>query len=167
MAERNGPAVVAKSAVSNLSPPPVPVSWSDVARVCRKVCVLRERGQSGEAEQLRAQTLPELLAALKTPTDTDAAIAQRVESIFAVETERIANATVLAELLVPLLSEQLRGLAVPPNMISASLSPAPPPPPPPKPPARAATISIADFIDDMIAQENPPPRGGRASRQGS
>jgi hypothetical protein len=130
--------------------------------MCRRVCVLRERGQHGEAEQLRTTSLAELVAALKSPAETDATITARLETIFAAETERVANAMVLADLLVPRLTEQLRSFAPLPGMTPAAVNAAAPAMPPPKPaPARAATISIADFIDDMIAQENPPVRPAR------
>ena len=141
------------------------MEWSDVARVCRRVCVLRERGQHDEAERLRAGTLSEIVAAARTPTDTDASLADRLEATFAAEVERVANAAVLAELLVPLLSEQLRPLAssqssspvAVTDLTRAAKSPAP-----------RATASIADFIDEMIAQESPPdPSGGGAQRRAS
>jgi hypothetical protein len=137
------------------------VSWSDVARVCRRVCVLRERGQNAEAEQLRSGSLPELLSAVRTPTDTDATIAERLESVFTHEAERVADAAALAELLVPLLSEQLRSSPALQGVIPATI--VPPTPPPKKPPARRAA-SIADFIDEMIAQESPPDRSDAKRR---
>jgi hypothetical protein len=128
---------------------------------------LRERGQTDEAEQLRASSLPQLLDAVRTPSDTDATIAERLESVFSVEIDRVANAAVLAELLVPVLSEKLRvaspssiatqSVAAAPDLAAASV---------PKPaPARASTISIPDFIDDMIKQESPPERPDRGTQR--
>jgi hypothetical protein len=92
-------------------------------------------------------------------------MAERLESVFAHEAERVSNATVLAELLGPLLSDQLRLSPAAQGMISSMASarePAPPPPPT-RPPAPRPT-SIADFIDEMIAQENPPERPGSQRR---
>jgi len=148
--------------VSNFPAPTV--SWSDVARVCRRVCVLRERGLPDEAENLRAGALIELLAAVRAPADTDASVMERLEATFAVEAERVANAAVLAELLVPLLSE-VRTPALPPG-----LRPVPPAEVarPTKPVTPRTAASIADFIDEMIAQENPPNHsGGGAQRRAS
>jgi hypothetical protein len=109
-----------------------------------------------------------LIAALRRPEDSDSSVAERLDGIFALEAERVANATVLAELLVPMISEQLRtaplsqaqsplpsGAALPE---SARLA---------KPSPRVAA-SIADFIDEMIAQESPPDRsGGTTQRRAS
>lgn len=148
--------------VSNFPAPAV--TWSEVARACRRVCVLRERGLKDEAEQVRAEQVMPMVALLRTATDTDAAITERLNGVFAAEAERVANAAVLAELLVPELTGQLRSLVAP---VSAPVSPAPPPAAPvaaakPTPPRRG---SIADFIDDMIAQEDPPDRPGRGAQR--
>jgi hypothetical protein len=127
---------------------------------------LRERGQTAEAEQLHASSLPQLLDAARSPQDTDATMAERLESIFSVETDRVANAAVLAELLVPVLSEKLRA-ALPASVAKQpAAAPEVTPAPASKPaPARPATISIADFIDDMIKQESPPERPDRGSQR--
>jgi hypothetical protein len=148
--------------VSNFPAPAV--TWSDVARVCRRVCVLRERGQNEEAERLRAGELMTLLAAIRTPGDSDSATTDRLNALFATEAERVANAAVLAEMLLPMLAEQLR----PPAITAAApqeipmavvMAPVVTRPKPPRP------ASIADFIDDMIAQENPPDRPGEGTQR--
>jgi hypothetical protein len=137
-------------------------SWSDLARLCRRVCVLRERGLAADAERVRAGELTEMLAALRTPDDTEETIAQRLAATFAVEAERVANAAVLAELLAPLIAEHTRPATGPVAMRSDSTSPLPVP----KPAPRAGPLDLADFIDDMIAQERPPPsRTGPAVSQ--
>jgi hypothetical protein len=126
--------------------------------------MLRERGQSEIAERVRAGELMTLLAALRTPGDSDAAITERLNAVFAAEAERVANAAVLAEILVPMLTEQLRPLGAVP--VAAS-TPIPAPvisPPVPKPP-QPRPASIADFIDDMIAQEKPPDRPGQGTQR--
>ena len=132
--------------------------------MCRRVCVLRERGLKDEAERVRADEVMPIVGLLRTATDTDAAITERLNTIFAAEAERVANAAVLAELLLPELTGQLRSLVVP---VAAPMSPVPPLPAPaaapkPPPPRRG---SIADFIDDMIAQERPPDRPGHGAER--
>ena len=136
--------------VSN-SPAPVP-EWSDVARECRRVCVLRERGRNDEAEQVRQGFLADLVSAARAPTDTDADVAARLETLFARETERVANAAVLAELLLPVLLENLRAVVATASAASVVKPAAPILPRTSTPPT--AAISIADFIDAMIAREN-------------
>ncbi len=115
------------------------------------MCLLREQGQADEAAQLEAGTLPEMVAALRGPDDTDATLAARLDSILALEMERVANAAVLAELLAPLLQP-----AVARPTASLALAPSLPSDAMPLRAPRALTGDIADFIDEMIAQERAP-----------
>ena len=132
--------------------------------MCRRVCVLRERGQNEVAEQLRAGELMTMLAAVRTPGDSDAATTERLNAIFATEAERVANAAVVAEILVPMITEQLRPLLMR-SAAASSAIPAPVVAPPvPKPP-QPRPASIADFIDDMIAQERPPDGPGQGEQR--
>jgi hypothetical protein len=152
--------------VSNFPAPPV--SWSDIARACRRVCVLRERGNVEEAERLRTEEITRLIAAVRSPMDTDAALAAKLDGIFAAESERVANAMVLAELLAPMLSESAAHVTAPRVVAAAApvvdMAVAAPAIPAAAMPPAARAGSIADFIDEMIAQENPPPRGGGQRR---
>lgn len=125
--------------------------------------MLREQGDEAEAERVQSGPFAESLIALRTPAETDAAFDQRIEAIFAVERERVANAAVLAELLAPILAARLP-LAAPPVAPESLDS---------RPVARVtrplpiAPAGIADFIDEMIAQERtnatPPAAHRRAS----
>src|SRR5687768_1981164 len=138
--------------VSNFPAPPV--AWSDIARVCRRVCMLRERGHAEDAERLRAGELMAMVAALRTPAETDAAVSERLNAIFAVEAERVANAAVLAELLLPTLVEKLQLPSRPHTVLESPVTPiSAAPPAPVEKPAAPRAASIADFIDEMIAQE--------------
>jgi hypothetical protein len=128
------------------------------------VCILRERGQAEEAERLRVGELAEMLLAVRSPGDTDATVAARLDSIFSAETERVANAAVLAELLTPMLAEHLRPAATSQEsapVIATVAEPLVTTPPAKTPAPRTTAISITDFIDEMIAQEKPPPRSPR------
>lgn len=149
-------------------PAPV-VSWNDIARVCRRICVLRERGQADEAERLRAGELMEMLATVRTADESEIATTERLNGIFATEAERVANAAVLAEMLLPMIADQLRTMVG--SLTASSAAPAPAPSvaaPRVEKPATPRATSIADFIDEMIAQEKPPerPKHG-AQRQAS
>lgn len=92
-----------------------------------------------------------LVAALRTTADSDASLSARVDAILAAETDRVANAAVLADFLAPLLAGRAATPAVPPSR--------------PMMPPRAAGPpgGIAGFIDEMIAQERAPPAERRAS----
>lgn len=153
--------------VSNFSDQPT--TWSDLARVCRRVCILRERGLAEEAEQLRTGQLAAMVTAVRTPQETDEAIERKLAGLFATETERVANAAALAELLAPMLTDA-RIAPLPLAAVSSaapfavgtapSTTPFPPasstPPaaaPAAKPARVAGALDLAGFIDEMIAQE--------------
>lgn len=137
-----------------------PVSWSDVARLCRRICLLRERSQLDDAEKLRLGTLKETIAAVRTKNQSDEWIEQKLEVIFAAETERVANAVVLADLIAPLLA----GPAQSAQTVATQAEPAADAPVsvpesiPATPRPLADPGDIASFIDEMIAQERRPPR---------
>ncbi|MEO5957920.1 MAG: hypothetical protein ABIZ49_12400 [Opitutaceae bacterium] len=144
--------------------------WSDVARLCRRICTLRERGQMEEAESLRVGPLAEMLAPYRIETKSDAETTRRLELIYAAEAERIANAAVLASLLAPLLNDHLQALvtalshAAPVSSLASHPASVAPRAEKKSPPARRPAVgSIADFIDEMIAQERPPTRPGSAA----
>jgi len=140
--------------------PATPPSWSDVARLCRRLCVLREQARHAEAETLQRLELEPLLENFRAGSDTPLTLDARLAATMAVESDRVANATLLAELLAPMLglragaAEQvtplaaLRPAAPPEARANAALSPKP---------VRKA-VSIADFLDEMIAQESTPTR---------
>jgi len=140
--------------------PATPATWSDVTRLCRRLCVLREQARTAEAETLQRLELEPLLETMRSGGDTLLTLDARLAATMAEESDRVANATLLAELLAPMLG--LRTGADEPKTSIAALRPAASPvaranaAPSPKP-ARAAA-SIADFLDEMIAQESMPTR---------
>lgn len=130
--------------------------------------MLRERGQTVEAGRLETQELPGLLEALHSDTETAESVAARVADIFARESERVADAAVLAELLAPL----LRQTAFVDTPLARAVEAATPSVPDATvetvaAPARPRPGNIADFIDEMIAQERPPDRTTRGARRAS
>ena len=133
--------------------------------MCRRICVLRERGEHTAAQELRGSILAETVAAIRTiGVDTDSAVTLRVEQLFAAESERVANAAVLAELLGPMLRSDGIGSSAfdgstaaagrdrgnLPEKQSATLRSS-------APAAAGAPPDIADFIDEMLALERPQP----------
>lgn len=127
-----------------------------MARLVRRVCVLRERGEVDAAENLRNGALASLIEFLHTSGDDPASIDQRIEVIYVTEQERVANASALAELLLPLLTDSAPVFgASAESAPSVTTMPSPPPTAPIAPPDKPARRpgDIADFLDDMIAQE--------------
>lgn len=109
---------------------------------------------------LQRQELEPLVENLRSGGDTPLALDARLAATMAEESDRVANATLLAELLAPMLglrpgaSELKTLVAAPRPAISpeSRVNAAPIPKP-----ARTAA-SIADFLDEMIAQESTPTR---------
>jgi hypothetical protein len=140
-------AISPQAAAENL--PDHAITWEHAARLCRRICVLREQGCAPEAEALAADELAVARAALVS-ADPTADIEARFASLLVTEAERVANASVLAELLVPRLAELLAvgGRSSAMAIASDSLLPVSPKP-------RGAPANIADFIDEMLAQDRP------------
>lgn len=127
------------------------VGWIEVARLCRRICALVERGEVTEADRLRTGEFAAAVNALR-PVETDA-------TMFAAVAQRLVDATLLAHELAPLLAERLQpavAVAAPNSPMARSASAAI------EAPARArspASANIADFIDQMLTLERPAPAG--------
>ena len=136
-------------------------TWGEIARVCRRICVLWERGDSAAAERVRATDLARAIETLRAESgDSDEAIQKRLDAIMVIEEERVANAAVLAELLAPML-----GGSTPASFAAAAIHPpatlAHELPVTGSAPERPRPVNIADFIDEMLAQERAEPHGHR------
>lgn len=142
--------------------------WDDVARACRRICVLREQGEPAAAESVRTDELAPSVAALRGTTDDD--VDARVAEILAAEQERVADAAVLAALLAPMLERSFRrtGAITAVAGDAGEAKPAPSPQATATPAAAAMPMrrpagDLADFIDEMLAQERSAPPMRRAS----
>ena len=117
----------------------------------RRICVLRLNGRSAEAGRLHDGEFSAALERLREASADDPDFPSLLEAQLAAEEERAAEAVALAEVLLPLLTEQL-GRAP-----AAAARPAPRPAAPAGP---RETPGIADFIDEMLAHD-------RADRAGA
>lgn len=129
-----------------------PSPWDDVRRIYRRVCVLRATGKNDDAAALENEELARALTNARIATNnTDDEV-----TILAEEAERVSNATVLAELLAPMLAEHLRADALPAQVPQAALATVTPEAKPPASrPAPENAPSIADLIDGMLSQRAP------------
>src|SRR5207253_349568 len=82
-------------------------AWNEVAKMCRRICLLRATGQNAEAARAQSSDLPRALE-LTGSRAADPAVANRLSALFASAEERIADALVLAELLAPMLAQHLQ-----------------------------------------------------------
>jgi hypothetical protein len=119
-----------------------------VGKVHRRICFLRFEGRSAEAQSVNDQEFAAAVAEARKDSNSDAEADVLLRSIEVEDEERVADAIAFAEVLVPMLSERQR-VASPasaraadhPRQRRAALEPA------------GESRGIADFIDDMLAQD--------------
>jgi hypothetical protein len=122
--------------------------WIEVGRLYRRICFLRSEGLSAEARILQETEFVEAAARAKGLFSSGPEADSLLGELMAEEEERVAEAVAFAEVLVPILA---RRLPVPPPAKAAPAAA-----PAPRARARggpAETPTIADFIDDMLAQD--------------
>jgi len=121
--------------------------WSEAGILCRRICLLRLRGQREEAASLEATELARTVEAIRRSPGIATDCDQKLEALFAREEERVATASVVAEILLPLLDDS-RPAAKDVRPVRSSRAERTLPRV-----ASATPLGIADFIDEMIQQE--------------
>jgi hypothetical protein len=111
----------------------------NIARLCRQICLCRTRGQAAEASRFELMLRNHISAGFSKDA---------LQEIFSAEQHRVLDALMLAEVLGPLLTEQLATLTSEATRAPAASSRnSQPRVTPARPPA------IADLIDGMLEQE--------------
>jgi hypothetical protein len=137
------------------SSPIISSDWEAVRRLHRRICVLRATGRDADASVLERGDFSRALSAARATSDSPV----NETSLLAAESDRVADACVLADVLAPLLAEQLRPgapaslAAVSPEAASTAVST----PTPSTRPSRVPVPGIADLIDGMLSQERAFP----------
>jgi hypothetical protein len=112
------------------------------------MCFLRFEGLPDEAQVIEetefAEATAKARAAAESPTDADSML----KTLLTQEEARVAEAIAFAEVLVPMLAKRLSALLPAARTPSATSFPARE-----KKPGHDEKRGIADFIDDMLAQE--------------
>ena len=124
--------------------------WSEVRVLYRRVCLLRNLGHGAEAAQIEP-AVSKAVDAIRGSPEGSGNYDAKLRALFALEEDRVASASVLAEILLPMLREMADDGTRRPVCARLVHS------------ARAADTgrrrgsvaapSIADFIDQMIQQE--------------
>lgn len=131
---------------------------AELARLCRNICVQRERSEqasrSYEAEFHQALSEIQALFGLDSVSEED------LWEVVRAEEKRVADAAVIAELLLPRLVTALRP-KVPPQAPSLA---APQPAAPEPRAANAAPLGVADLLEGMLDQQRSEARSRSASR---
>jgi hypothetical protein len=110
-----------------------------IARLCRKICLCRTRGQVAEASRL------EIVLHNQVSADFNE---DALQDIFLAEQKRVIEALMLAEILGPLLTEHL-SIAAP----GTARAHAPAARGSQRPATSDQPLGIADLIEGMLAQE--------------
>jgi hypothetical protein len=124
-------------------------SWIKVGRVHRRLCFLRSEGRADEARDLESGELAAAVADARRASESDAEADGLLRALFAEGEERVADAVAFAEVLVPMLAHEMRPPAA--SMALATDHPRQRKPGAEKP---GGPREIADFIDEMLAQEH-------------
>lgn len=141
--------------------PPAAGRVAGITRLMRRICLLREQGDAGQAARLHEQDLAAAVRELRAAHGAEALPDAELLRLFAVEEQRVAEAVVLAELLIP----QLVGDR--PPVPAKSVPAAPVPARPRVPAAPPGSPGIPDLLDAMLAAERhgrrPSPAASRES----
>jgi len=123
---------------------------SDLSRLIRRVCLLRELGRTGEAEALETGELAAARAVAGSPAPAE------FDQLYAAERRRATEAALLAELIGPEVARHLSATGPSgrpaPNHTANRPAAAPAAGPPAGPPA------IPDLLDAMLAQDRAAAR---------
>lgn len=124
---------------------------ADLARLIRRICVLREQGDVAGAARLEENQLATAVRDCRLAQGPDALPEGELQAMLATEERRVAEAAIMAELLAPRLAgawPAASGPAVAVSPRTATFSP---------PSARAnappGSPAIPDLLDAMLAAE--------------
>ena len=114
----------------------------------RRICFLRSEGLSDEAQLIEMTEFAEAAARARESSGSAEEADTMLKALLSEEQERVASAIAFAEVLEPMLAKR-HAESNPPIPRPAAASPARKQ----RIPGRDESRGIADFIDDMLAQE--------------
>jgi hypothetical protein len=137
-----GPLSALAEALHRFDPP-----WIEVGRIYRRICFLRCEGLTTEAQVVEQTEFAEAARRARQASESEDEADSLLKTLLAEEGARVAEAIAFAEVLVPVLAKRLAALIPSPRALLAA------PAPRERKPGRDENRSVADFIDDMLAQE--------------
>jgi hypothetical protein len=132
-----------------------------LTRLVRRICLLREQGDAAQAGRLHEQEFATALRDLRLAQGPDVLPEKELRALFEQEEQRVAEAVILSELLIPRLVEGWPAVSGP-----RSAGPARAPAPRPVAPA-AGPPAIPDLLDAMLAAERNGRRPAPANQRES
>lgn len=136
---------------------------AELARLCRKICIARER--DGQLDRSLESEFQHALAEIHAHFGSESVSEEDLWEIVRVEEKRVADASVIAELLLPRLLTALRS-QLPAPAPSPSLAPPPSASTPePRTLSPAAPLGIADLLEGMLDQQRSELRSRHSSHR--
>jgi hypothetical protein len=128
--------------------------WIRVGRIYRRICFLRFEGRGAEATQIELTELKEAVDAARRESPSGPEADSILKRLLEEEGERVADAVAFAEAIMPYLPDHLAAArpAVSPSASGAPMLQKAGPRPAGDP------RTVADFIEDMLAQDRPRAR---------
>jgi hypothetical protein len=123
-------------------------SWVRVGRVHRRLCFLRSEGREAEAREVEGSELAAAVAEARRVSGSDAEADALLSELFTEGEERVADAVAFAEVLLPMLAQEMRPAA--PALAHPAQGHRQRKPSALRP---GGDLEIADFIDEMLAQD--------------
>jgi hypothetical protein len=111
------------------------------------MCFLRSEGLVLEAQVIEQTEFADAAAKARGACESESDADSILKALLADEEGRVADAIAFAEVLVPMLAKRLSALVPAPRVSAASITARE------KKPGHDENRGIADFIDDMLAQE--------------
>jgi hypothetical protein len=112
------------------------------------MCFLRSEGREDEARALEGCELAAAVVEARRAAESDAEADTLLRALFAEGEERVADAVAFAEVLLPMLAQEMR-----PHLPAAARAPDASRQRRPSPERAGEVGEIADFIDEMLAQD--------------
>jgi hypothetical protein len=112
------------------------------------MCFLRSEGRGDEAREIEDRELASAIVEARKASDSDAEAEALLSALFTEGEERVADAVAFAEVLLPMLAQEMRPHT--PAVARAADSPRQRKPSAERP---GEAREIADFIDEMLAQD--------------
>jgi hypothetical protein len=112
------------------------------------MCFLRSEGLAHEAQVIEDTEFAEAAAKARSGAESASEAESMLKTLLAEEETRVAEAVAFAEVLVPMLAKRLAALIPVARIPSTASFPVRE-----KKPGHDENRGIADFIDDMLAQE--------------
>ena len=137
------------------------VGAASLARLIRRICLLREQGNHPGAEQLETGPLAAAVREFRTTHGPEALPESELQAMFALEEKQVIAAAIISELLLPQLVESMTTAnSAGPNRPAAVFHPRVSPPAVSRAAASAAGPPvITELLDAMLAAERRPSPG--------